>query len=495
MLKIQKIIAPGLMLLALSACGGGGGGGTTTPPPPANAAPVVASANANQSGVVGFDFSYDASQGGATFTDPDGDTLTYSVVFSPTDAGLTASGAAISGRPSQFVDITVTITASDGKGGTASNSFSVFVDVEQTAVLAKFGGRIDLKNLPDYETFSPPSYITKFNAGGNPVSDAGAILGRVLFYDMALSIDDTVSCSSCHVQANGFSDLGTVSDGVLGGTTRRHSMRLINTQYANETRFFWDERAVTHEAQETMPLEDFNEHGFSGTNGRPDINDLIAKLEALDYYQDLFRFVYQDTTITEARLQLALAQFTKSIYSFDSKYDEGRAQVGSDSANFPNFTNGENAGKTLFLTPPPQGGAGCFRCHSAPEFDIMPNVNGHNGVVAEAADPTQSDFTNTRAPTLRDLVDPSGNLNGPLMHNGAMTTLRMVLDHYDNIPVPATEPERTAFLNSIDMRLRMGGATPAPLNLSPTDKDNLEAFLRTLSGSNVYTDVKWNNPF
>ena len=495
MLHIQKLILSGLAILALSACGGGGGGGTTTPPPPANAAPVVASANANQSGIVGFDFSYDASQGGATFTDPDGDPLTYSVSFSPADAGLTANGAAISGRPSRFVDITVTITASDGKGGTASNSFTVFVDVEQTAVLAKFGGRIDLKNLPDYESFSPPSYITKFNDGGNPVSDAGAILGRVLFYDTALSIDDTIACASCHVQANGFSDLDTVSGGVLGGTTRRHSMRLINTQYANETRFFWDERAITHEAQETMPLQDFDEHGFSGTNGRPDINDLIAKLEALDYYQDLFRFVYQDTTITEARLQLALAQFVKSIYSFDSKFDEGRAQVGSNAANFPNFTNAENAGKTLFLTPPPQGGAGCFRCHSAPEFDIMPNINGHNGVVAEAADPAQSDFTNTRAPTLRDLFDPNGNLNGPLMHNGAMTTLRMVIDHYDNIPVPATEPERTNFLNSIDRRLRMGGTIPAPLNLSPTDKDNLEAFLRTLSGSNVYTDPKWSNPF
>ena len=192
---------------------------------------------------------------------------------------------------------------------------------------------------------------------------------------------------------------------------------------------------------------------------------------------------------------MALAQFTKSIYSFDSKFDEGRAQVGSNTANFPNFTNAENAGKTLFLTPPPQGGAGCFRCHSAPEFDIIPNMMGHNGVVAEAADPTQSDFTNTRAPTLRDLFDPNGNLNGPLMHNGAMTTLRMVLDHYDNIPVPTTEPERTNFLNTIDMRLLMGGTTPAPLNLTPTDKDNLEAFLRTLSGSNVYTDVKWNNPF
>lgn len=244
-----------------------------------------------------------------------------------------------------------------------------------------------------------------------------------------------------------------------------------------------------------MPLEDFNEHGFSGTNGRPSFDDLITKLEALDYYQELFRFAFLDTEITEERLQLALAQFTKSIVSFDSKYDTGRAQVANEGDAFPNFTAEENAGKALFNTPPPRGGAGCFMCHNPPEFDISPNVNGHNGIVAEASDPILSDFTNTRAPTLRDIMKTNGGLNGQLMHNGSKTTLRSVIDHYNNIPVPATEPARTDFLNNIDRRLLRMSATPPSLNLSEAEKDQLEAFLQTLSGTNVYVDPKWSNPF
>ncbi len=493
---IKKLIA-GSCILFLASCGGGGGEGTVTPPPPpppANQSPIVAKANSDQNGQVGFDFSYDASQSGTTFTDADGDSLSYSVTFDDPN-GLGASGANITGIPASLKDITVTITASDGKGGTASDSFVITIGVDQDAVLAKFNGNIDLTNLPDYENPTIPSYITKSNDNGNPVTNAGAILGRVLFYDTALSIDDTVSCSSCHIQAQAFGDIHVVSEGVLGGKTRRHSMRLINTQYANEVRFFWDERAATHEAQETMPLEDFAEHGFSGTNGRPDINDLIAKLEALDYYQELFRFAFLDTEITEEKLQLALAQFVKSIVSFDSKYDTGRAGASSDNVDFSNFTADENAGKRLFMTPPPQGGAGCFRCHTPPEFDIMPNINGHNGVVAEASDPNLSDFTNTRAPTLRDVVKPDGTPNGQLMHNGSITTLQGVINHYNNIQVPTTEPARTEFLNNIDMRLLMMSSTPPSLNLSQTQIDQLEAFLKTLTGNNVYTDPKWSSPF
>ncbi|MCF6220658.1 MAG: hypothetical protein L3J65_06060 [Robiginitomaculum sp.] len=496
MLKNLFIASSAVVLVAC-----GGGGGTTTPPPPppppppANQAPVVASANADQNGQVGFDINYDATQGGTTFTDADGDTLTITVTFNPADNGLAAAGGTITGKPQRLNDVTVTVTADDGNGGTANDTFIINVGVDQNAIQAKFNGNIDLTNLPNYENPTIPAYITKLTENGNPVTNAGAILGRVLFYDTALSIDDTISCASCHIQAQGFSDIDVVSVGVLGGETRRHSMRLINTQYANEVNFFWDERAISHEAQETMPLQDFNEHGFSGTNGRPDINDLITKLEALEYYQELFRFAFLDTNITEPRLQLALAQFTKSINSFDSKYDSGRAQVANDTDNFPNFSASENAGKNLFLSPPPRGGAGCFRCHSAPEFDIMPNINGHNGIVAEASDPTLADFTNTRAPTLRDVVKPDGSPNGQMMHNGSKATLRSVIDHYNNIPVPVTEPERTQFLDNIDMRLVMMSSTPPSLNLSEAEKQQLEDFLKTLTGSNVYTDPKWSSPF
>ena len=91
-------------------------------------------------------------------------------------------------------------------------------------------------------------------------------------------------------------------------------------------------------------------------------------------------------------------------------------------------------------------------------------------------------------------MDPNGNSNGPFMHDGSLTTLREVIDHYDAIQVPTLEPIRTEFLNTIDNRLLPGG-NPQRLNLSETEKNQLEAFLLTLSGNNLYTDPKLADPF
>ena len=118
----------------LSACGGGGGGSSTptttvtpTTPPAANSAPTISSANANQTAQVGIAFSYDATQSGSTFTDADGDTLTFTVSLSSDIPGLTSSDGTISGTPSQEGTVTVTITADDGNGGQVSNSFEIAV--------------------------------------------------------------------------------------------------------------------------------------------------------------------------------------------------------------------------------------------------------------------------------------------------------------------------------------------------------------------------------
>lgn len=483
-----------LIIIGLSGCSGGSSDTASTPTTTTNAAPTLAQANLDQTATVGFSFQYDATQAGAAFQDADGDALTYAVAFTPNAGGLSAANGMISGTPSSAAAaaIAVTITATDASGASASDQFNINVSIDQDALLAAFSGAIDLTALENYANPTIPNYITKLNDGGNPVTDAGATLGRVLFYDKRLSIDDTVSCSSCHIQARGFSDPAIVSTGVEGGQTGRHSMRLINTQYADETDFFWDERAPSHEAQESQPIQDHNEHGFSGQGGRPDLNDLIAKLEAVEVYNELFRFVFLDTDITEERLQLTLAQFVKSVHSFDARYDTGRAQVNNNNAAFPTFSADENAGKTLFMQAQNNGGAGCASCHRPPEFDIAPN-SGQNGVVGVANNPTASDLTNTRSPTLRDLLNTSGGSNGPFMHDGSLATLRTVIDHYDDIQIPATV-NVADFLNTLDNRLAPGG-NPQVLNLIDTEKDQIIAFLQTLSGSNVYTDPKWSDPF
>ena len=482
-----------LTTAALLLYGCGGGSSSTTPVTPTNSAPTVSAANSNQAGNKGFEFSYDATQGGATFSDADGDTLTYTCSYAPAANGLTDTNGVVSGTPSEFGDITVTITATDPDGASVSNNFTLSVAVDQSAVQTVFQGAVDLENLENYQNQIVPNYITKLNEGGNPITDEGATLGRVLFYDTALSTTGTFSCASCHLQSTGFSDPDLVSTGVEGGQTGRHSMRLINTQFADEGRFFWDERAASHEAQESQPIQDHNELGFSGTNGRPTLANLMTTLEGMEHYEELFRFVYLDPNITEARIQDALAQFTKSIWSFDSRFDDGRAQVNNNEANFPNFSADENAGKSLYLDAPNDGGAGCQACHRAPEFDIRPGSD-QNGVVGVAGSTNVFDVTNTRSPSLRDLMDPNGNSNGPFMHDGSLATLRNVIDHYNAIQVPTVEPIRTEFLNTIDNRLLPGG-NPQRLNLTETEKNQLEAFLLTLSGNNIYTDPKLSDPF
>jgi cytochrome c peroxidase len=343
---------------------------------------------------------------------------------------------------------------------------------------------LDLNNTFNYESQTIQPYIAKDNTGANPITDLGATLGRVLFYDKNMSLNNSTACASCHHQEFAFGDTALVSDGFDGGVTARHSMRLINARFAEEVHFFWDERADSLEMQTTMPIQDHVEMGFSGTNGQPDFDSLVNRLYTLDYYNPLFEAAFGDTMISEDRIQKALAQFVRSIQSFDSRFDIGRVQVANDGQDFPNYTTSENNGKQLFLAPPPLGGAGCAGCHRPPEFDIDPNVM-NNGIIGVIGSTTDTDLTNTKAPTIRDIINPSGDLNGPLMHNGSITTLGALIAHYNVVP---QNPNNT----NLDPRLQGPGGN---LQLTPTEQQDLINFLRTLTGSDVYTNKKWSDPF
>jgi cytochrome c peroxidase len=355
---------------------------------------------------------------------------------------------------------------------------------------------IDLDNPENYANQPVPAYIDRDNTPPlNPITDAGATLGRVLFYDVRLSANDTVSCASCHQQSRAFGDNAVASIGV-NGTTGRHSMRLVNARFADETRFFWDERADTLEAQTTQPIRDHAEMGFSGSDGDPGFSDLLDKLDATSEYPALFEYAFGDSAITEARIQLAIAQFVRSIQSFDSKYDAGRALVPNDGPPFPNFTPGENNGKLLFLQPPQfngagqriGGGAGCAGCHRPPEFAIDP-LSLNNGVIGAIGGGT--DIAVTKSPTLRDMLDTSGNAIAGFMHTslgGPGAPVGAVIGFYNaGIQNP---PINT----NLDPRLTPGG-NPQRLNLTPAQQQDLASFLRTLTGSSLYTDAKWSSPF
>ena len=365
--------------------------------------------------------------------------------------------------------------------------------VAYAAIKAAFGSNIDLENLVNYEGQIIPAYITKDNTTTNPINNAKATIGRVLFYDKKLSIDNTIACASCHQQQFAFGDTTLASNGVSDGKTGRHSMRLVNARFSREAKFFWDERAATLEAQTTRPIQDHAEMGYSGIDGRPDISVLLTKLTNIAYYNELFQFVYGSTEITEAKMQECLSQFIRSIQSFDSKFDIGRAQVANNNQNFPNYTAQENTGKNLFNTAPvfdgagvrTAGGLGCNGCHNAPEFDIDPNSR-NNGIIG-VLNATGIDVTNTRAPSLRDLVGPNGEPNGPMMHTGILKTLQQAIGHYGTIVIA---PGNT----NLDPRLRPNG-NPQQLNLNAQEVNSVIAFLKTLTGASIYTDTKWADPF
>lgn len=384
------------------------------------------------------------------------------------------------------------IIVSCSKNETTPTPVPVVVD-PYAAIKIAFGTNVDPANLSNYANQGKPAYINKDNTGANPITNAKATLGRVLFYDKNLSIDNSISCGSCHKQQFAFSDTAIASKGVAGGVTGRHSMRLINSRYAVETKFFWDERAATLEIQTTAPVKDHAEMGFSGQSGRPGIANLLAKLQGINYYNELFKFVYGDINVTEARMQECMAQFVRSIQSFDSKYDAGRAVVANDGQPFPNFTPQENQGKQLFLAPPVfdatgsrvGGGAGCNGCHNAPEFDIDPNTR-NNGIIGTIAG-TGIDVNVTRAPSLRDLTNTAGIVNGTFMHTANLATLQNAIGHYGTINLAPGN-------NNLDPRLRPNGFGQR-LNFTAAEVNALIAFLRTLSGTNVYVDTKWGDPF
>jgi cytochrome c peroxidase len=351
-------------------------------------------------------------------------------------------------------------------------------------------GTIDLQNLFEYTGVEVPDYAEVFASEplDNPSDDKIATLGRVLFYDRKLSSDNTVSCGSCHQQDRAFGLEALQGQGV-NGLSKRRPMRLLNLQYRELIEgLFWDERATSLESLATQPIRDHIEMGYSGQNGAPLMEDLIEEMSNTDYYPELFDFAFGDSAITEDRMAKALAQFIRSIISYDSRFDQGLALTGGDQhLDFPNFSEAENAGKSLFNAGSVLdstgarigGGTDCASCHESRNFHFLVERR-NNGVITEIEGTEVLNIT--RSPSLRDLFNPEGVLNGPLFHNGQAATFDELLDHYNDVELNP----------NLDARIDDMGR---PLNLTDEERLQLEAFLKTLTGSDIYTNEKWSDPF
>jgi cytochrome c peroxidase len=358
----------------------------------------------------------------------------------------------------------------------------------------------DYLNLPDTPynyAITLPSYFTT-NAGGplptsingldntplltNPLTNDGATLGRVLFYDKNLSLNRTVACASCHQQAKGFSDGNVHSIGFGGGTTRRHSMTLIDAKYYQRGRFFWDERASTLEVQVLAPLQDATEMGLT-------LAQITERVSEQSYYNQLFINAFGNNTITADRVSKALAQFVRSIESYQSKYDVGRALVTTPGANFPNFTAQENQGKNLFFQPIPNGGGACFGCHTTEAFVSVNTGPQNNGLDATSTTdlgagevfPQPIFVGRFKTSTLRNI-----ELTAPYMHDGRFATLEQVVEHYNS----GIQNHPT-----LSPALKDPQGNPVRLNFSAIQKAALVAFMKTLTDNTIATEVRWSNPF
>ncbi|WP_291961875.1 cytochrome-c peroxidase [Maribacter sp.] len=308
----------------------------------------------------------------------------------------------------------------------------------------------------------------------NEITDNGATLGRVLFYDKNLSLNNTVSCASCHIQQNGFSDPNALSTGFNGELTSRNSMGLANARFYENGRFFWDERAETLEDQTLVPIQDLVEMGLT-------LAELEAKLAEQTYYAALFTNAFGDENITSNRVALALSQFIRSMVSYESKFDEGLAQAQDIEDNFPNFTISENRGKQLFMSNQTR----CFDCHATNVF--VGDDARNNGLDATITDLGVGGITGNnnelgefKVPSLRNIA-----LTAPYMHDGRFETLAEVIEHYNS--GVQDNP-------NLDNRLTQGNNVRR-LNLSDTDKQALVDFLNTLTDNEFVNDEKYANPF
>lgn len=344
--------------------------------------------------------------------------------------------------------------------------------------------RIDFAQVANYAAPPLPAYFDGTVAAldnspaSNPGDDRVATLGRVLFYDLRLSTNNRSSCAACHQQRIGFTDPLRFSNGIsTAGTTDFHAMRLGNLRYWRPGSAFWDRRMPTAEAQASQPLHSLVEMGWGETAGG--IDALLRKMAATAYYPDLFAWAFGSATISEPRIQQALAQFVRAMVSHDSRWDAGYARVFSPTApnraldvDLPNFTAQENHGRHLFMISVDQGGAGCASCHRPPTFALAADARS-NGLDA-------GETRLFKAPSLRSV-----GLSGPYMHDGRFATLAEVIDFYASgiQDGPALDP-----------RLRDGGA-PRRLHLDATDRAALVAFLKTLDDPALTTDPRFGDPF
>ena len=325
-------------------------------------------------------------------------------------------------------------------------------------------GAIALENAPILPT-STYSYLINFPAhiqanlsandntpNNNPITNDGATLGRVLFYDKQLSKNNTVSCGSCHQQQFAFDDNIALSKGLDGSLTTRNSMAILNLRFYKSGKMFWDERAATLEKQAFQPIQNHVEMNLT-------LAELERKVSALSYYPALFQKAFGTTAIDSIRIAMALSQFERSIVTYQAKYD--RVKQGIET-----FTTAEATGEELFMNALLPNNT-CASCHTPPMFLTSNPVRPFS--LNDTNDLGINNQRRFKSGTLRNITNRNS-----LFHNGSVINLQTMLN---------SGGQGSAIPN-----------IPAH-SIGPQNVPNMLAFLNTLTDNTILTDPKFSNPF
>ena len=236
-------------------------------------------------------------------------------------------------------------------------------------------------------------------------------LGKTLFFDTRLSLNEKQSCASCHNPDLGFSDGLKTSLGTMGGKVNRNSPHLYNLAWS--ATLFWDGRSSSLEDQALGPIQ------AAGEMNLP-LSEVVPRLSKVPFYQKQFKVVYGESGLTIENVAKAIAAFERTIISDNSAYDKYIA--GNISAMSPSAIRG----LALFT-----GEANCANCHDGPNFtdDSFHNI----GVSPVSIDRGRANIPGSeelvgafKTPGLRNIV-----FSAPYMHDGSESTLEDVINYYN----------------------------------------------------------------
>lgn len=328
-------------------------------------------------------------------------------------------------------------------------------------------------------------YKTYYNdtLTGNSTLNQKANLGRVLFYDKHLSVNNAIACGSCHKQEFAFADNASFSLGYEGHLTGRNSPAIQNLISANVLFFkngfsgvdnftlFWDGRETNLQNLVARPMTNHVEMGIT------DFSTLAEKLAQLPYYAQLFTNAYGDNTISQPRIAECISYFLASMNTHNSRFEQF-IQNGNG------FTALEIKGYNLFIST-----YNCSNCHH-----IFTNSYGQQeafrdiGLDAVYKDMGRGTITGLASDNGKFKVPHLNNiaLTAPYMHDGRFKTLDEVIDHYSS---------GIQGSSNLDTQLCYSDKTPKNMHISESDKQALIAFLNSMTDYTFITDPKFSDPF